>query len=545
MNDQMKSNNLFLPAEYPLRTRNLETAFVNHSKSTGLWITTISNTDHRESKRGNRNTLKAFSFRSEEEAKETAYVNAPPKMIPFHMASHCFTCDSKFSVFRRASHCRNCGVCICNSCSTTWNRPMLPETYNAKNSRVVKVCTSCDYISSLFRQALLNGDYDMGKKLYMTGNINLRCPFTNIRKKNEVMLPIHCAAYGGNLRLLTWLVDIHYCPLQMIHTGNRGNQSQKITPSLIKTSRGRTVADIAMDSQNFDILKYLVNEKNISLTQGDDKQHSSFAALEMLLKSKAVCQSPSQEQTCTTPRTTEFPRTLMSDSPNRKEKRTQRRLSSPRTPRFNRNVVKVIPDSTLVGAYPRTPKFNRTVTQVKRSEMFSPRNEKKFNFDHCAIKQKKPPILPARIRALSRIKLSSTLSTAGDSIGPSVESRDDSSKDEITYQVSKSKQVPPFSSKRHGNTQSEIPSYTISRFSHESDDDSDSDLDNDQIYTSFDDDESVATTVDDNCIICCDNAIDCVFSRCGHQVCCLECSDKMSKCPICNSECEAIRIFKP
>ena len=125
MDDPMKSNNnLFLPAEYPLRTRNLETAFVNHSKSTGLWITTISDPGPK------RNAIKAFSFRSEGEAKETAYVNAPPKMIPTRTVTHCFSCESKFNVFRRATHCKNCGVCICNSCTVSWKASMLPETYH-------------------------------------------------------------------------------------------------------------------------------------------------------------------------------------------------------------------------------------------------------------------------------------------------------------------------------------------------------------------------------------------------------------------------------
>ncbi len=529
MNDQ-SNNNLFLPAEYPLRTRNLETAFVNHSKSTGLWITTISNTDHRESKRGDQNTLKAFSFRSEEEAKETAYVNAPPKMIPFNMASHCFTCDSKFTVFRRASHCRNCGVCICKPCSVTWSKAMLPETYNARNSRV-KVCPTCDYISYLFRHALLEGDFDMAKKLYMTGNINLRCPFTNINKRNDIMLPIHCAAYGGNLRILKWLVDLHYCPIQLIHTGNRGNQCQKITSSLIKTSKGRTVADIALDNQHLEILKYLVNEKNISLSQGNDKQHSSFAALEMLLKSNAICPSPSKKAPNT-------PRTSILDPPNRKEKRIQKIFSSPKINKSN--VVKVIPNSPLrLGATPRankTPK--KTITKVQRSEMFSPKNEKKFDFDKYEIEPKDPPGLPGKRRSISRIKLSS--STATESIELSVDSKE-TSDDGESSQESKKSINPPSRSKRPVNSKPAIPSYTISRH----DDDSDSEVDENNVTESFDDDESVATTVDDTCIICCDKPIDCVFNKCGHQVCCLKCTEHLTKCPICNEKCEAIRIFKP
>jgi hypothetical protein len=49
----------------------------------------------------------------------------------------------------------------------------------------------------------------------------------------------------------------------------------------------------------------------------------------------------------------------------------------------------------------------------------------------------------------------------------------------------------------------------------------------------------------DTCIICYDNAINCVMTPCGHQICCLECGQNMSNCPVCNVPCEFIRIFKP
>ena len=430
---------------------------------------------------------------------------------------------------------------------------MLPETYHKKNSRVVKVCPTCDYISSLFRHALLNGDFEMSKKLYMTGNINLRCPFTNIKKGNEVMLPIHCAAYGGSLQLLTWLVDIHYCPLQMIHTGNRSNQIQKITSSLIQTSKGRTVADIAMDSQNFEILKYLVNDKNISLTKGNDKKNSSsFAALEMLLKSNAVCPSPSKEPSgamsptmyrsprpsILSPTTLRSPRPSVPDSPRRVANKNHRRtLSSPKTPIFNRNVVKVIPNNSLQQASPRSPsRSKRSVVKVKSSEMFSPRPEKKFSFDQCEMEKKKPPALPARTKTVSRIKLSS--STASETIELSVVSSDSASTSDGTNPAPKEN-----TTKVKGASQVSIPSYKISRYSNESDDDSD--VEGDNVIAISDDDESVATTVDDTCIICCDKVIDCVFNGCGHQVCCLQCASQLPRCPMCNIESEPIRIFRP
>ncbi len=179
------SSPMVLPHGLKLHTRNLTTAYVNHSKETKIWIATI-NTSTVGSRQFQ--NLKAFSFRTEHEARESAYVNAPPKMIPFNSSPECFICDSKFNgVFRRPGHCRNCGVCVCSSCTVSWSKLMVPETYNAKNTKTVKVCKTCDYLSAAFRYCLLNGNYDAALKIYMTGNINLRCPFMNVKKGNEIM----------------------------------------------------------------------------------------------------------------------------------------------------------------------------------------------------------------------------------------------------------------------------------------------------------------------------------------------------------------------
>ena len=47
-------------------------------------------------------------------------------------------------------------------------------------------------LNHLFRQALLDANYEDALTIYNTGNINLRCPFINAQT-NEVMLPIHFA----------------------------------------------------------------------------------------------------------------------------------------------------------------------------------------------------------------------------------------------------------------------------------------------------------------------------------------------------------------
>lgn len=47
------------------------------------------------------------------------------------------------------------------------------------------------------------------------------------------------------------------------------------------------------------------------------------------------------------------------------------------------------------------------------------------------------------------------------------------------------------------------------------------------------------------CIICFDQSIDCVATPCGHQVCCLQCSRNITRCPVCAVECSFMRVFRP
>lgn len=52
-------------------------------------------------------------------------------------------------------------------------------------------------------------------------------------------------------------------------------------------------------------------------------------------------------------------------------------------------------------------------------------------------------------------------------------------------------------------------------------------------------------SVSDACIICFDRTIDCVATPCGHQVCCLDCGQNITKCPVCAVDCSFMRVFRP
>jgi Zinc finger, C3HC4 type (RING finger) len=156
---------------------------------------------------------------------------------------------------------------------------MIPDTYNLKNETQVKVCRSCNSLSLSFKKALLNGNWNEALALYRTGNVNLRTPFPNPNKKDEITYPVHCAAEGGNMMILRWLIEERYCPVKVNMAAKRGTPAQKYP---LRTSRGRSVLTIALESIRVDMLRYLVIDIGNSIYECKDL-HPTLAALEATL----------------------------------------------------------------------------------------------------------------------------------------------------------------------------------------------------------------------------------------------------------------------
>jgi len=252
------------------------------------------------------------------------------------------------------------------------------------------------------------------------------------------MFPIHCAAMGGNVKLLKWLIDVHHCPIKMTNTGNRNSHG---TRQLITTSNGRTILDLAVEKKEVDILQYLVNQKKISVSSETGTNATALMALEAVLKAMPGS----------------LPLERKSMSP-----RIQRHKTNQRSPMrhitqglTNRPQMKPMTTQSLANIHRYEPKPNANLYQF--------------------------PLF---------------------SVG-----MDDSDDESAEYYD------------ENGYTDGAIE---------------------DDI-----DDESVATTIKDPCLICYDSTIDCVLTPCGHQICCMRCSQNMSKCPICSCKCQSIRIFRP
>lgn len=285
---------------YEFRPRILLAATVYHNSATSLWITTV-NTNQKGVAKNPATAnkfLKAFSFATEREARESAIANAPPKMIPLSEATSCFVCKGKFAVFRRAHNCRNCGVCVCNSCTVTWNSKSVPQTYNLKNDAQVKVCLSCNSLSMAFKKSLLSGDFDEALELYGTGNVNLRTPFPMLNKKDELMWPVHCAVEGGNLNIIRWLIDEHFCPIKFSGGLSKNGRRRTEPECPILTSKGRSILTIALECHKVDIMRYIVADCAISVTECKDLK-SALGALEaaLLALPRTISQLPVESHT--------------------------------------------------------------------------------------------------------------------------------------------------------------------------------------------------------------------------------------------------------
>jgi len=214
-------------------------------------------------------SIQTFIGTTEQEAYEIGLALAPPIMHTFDENPICALCNSKFALLKRPCHCRNCGIVVCSGCSCSWSSKQIPATYNMEKRSNVNVCLACDWLATSFREALLQGDLKGAQLLYQTGNVNLRTLYGAKKKSmmgDEAMSPIHMAIRGDNLSLVKWLMFEHYCPLYQSNTTGKER-------SLLKTSKGRTVIDMALEQSKPEILKFLVTNQGLSLMEGAKKEN--------------------------------------------------------------------------------------------------------------------------------------------------------------------------------------------------------------------------------------------------------------------------------
>jgi len=161
---------------------------VRQNETTGNWVCSVQTNQKAWDKcqRGNNSAsanldlmrgVKTFSASTERAAFEAGLAMAPPVMDSFDEHPICCLCKTKFAVFRRPHHCRNCGVVVCSSCAVSWSSRRVPSTYNSAKKEKVIVCQACNWLADNFQKAVMGGDLERAKALYKTGNVNLRHPY--------------------------------------------------------------------------------------------------------------------------------------------------------------------------------------------------------------------------------------------------------------------------------------------------------------------------------------------------------------------------------
>lgn len=186
------------PDDY-IRKRDTLPFTVKQNASTKNWVASVRSSQKawENSRRGVDTTIanlelvrsiKTFSASSEKEAYETGLAMAPPVMESLDENPICCLCKTKFAIFRRPHHCKNCGVVVCSSCACSWSARRVPSTYNVSKKEKVIVCQACDWLADDFQKTVMKGDLGRAKSLYATGNVNLRHPYGAWRKGAEEVL---------------------------------------------------------------------------------------------------------------------------------------------------------------------------------------------------------------------------------------------------------------------------------------------------------------------------------------------------------------------
>ena len=165
-----------------IRPRTLHSFSVHYSTQTGRWIATLPKVFEGEHQTDSKRCIQTF-FSSEREARKFAKAFSPPKMMT-PPSPTCVICTIPFHNRVRPHNCRNCGVTICDKCSTRWGIRQIPKTYVLhSNALTVRVCKSCDWLSNAFCMALLQGKFEDAVTLFETCNVNLRSSFAGINQE--------------------------------------------------------------------------------------------------------------------------------------------------------------------------------------------------------------------------------------------------------------------------------------------------------------------------------------------------------------------------
>mmetsp|Transcript_14795 Transcript_14795/g.28639 ORF Transcript_14795/g.28639 Transcript_14795/m.28639 type:complete len:434 (-) Transcript_14795:202-1503(-) len=170
----------------------------------------------------------------------------PPQSTPDMSRHDCELCHSTFSFFYRRHHCRNCRRLVCDNCSKfRWPTSMVPEGYNARNERMLRICKMCNSSMEGFREALAEGNCVTAKAVFNKGHVHADRPYSVFANN---AYPIHCASAAGSIPLVQWLIGL----------GCDAN---------VKDGTGSTPLSLAAQHGHVDLMRHLLLNKIATIDQ--------------------------------------------------------------------------------------------------------------------------------------------------------------------------------------------------------------------------------------------------------------------------------------
>ncbi len=282
-------------------------------------------------------TISCGTFKTFSEAEQACLAFAPPeKQDSTREVTNCAVCHQACGfIKKRKKTCKNCGRWVCPQCSTRkWLRTMLPHTYVLDRSDpMVRICDTCYDTGGNFRQALLQGDESLCKQFHRMGCINLRTPYAIYQNER----PVHCAAHGGNLKILKWLIEDLHCPI--------------FTDAEKKVALGdgmqRSVLGIAARQGHLAIMRYLLFVHNCDIQEVTELP-ALWRTINALFEEEKSRRTDTPQRTDTTPDHMVEPFALAIPC-------SDMAFHTPESSSYAGGIVDVVPSAPLVTEEPTVP----------------------------------------------------------------------------------------------------------------------------------------------------------------------------------------------
>jgi len=332
------------------------------------------------------------------------------------------------------------------------------------------------------------------------------------------------------MNLLRWLVDDCYCPIKV---KRKVANPPNLYEVALESSEGRSLVSIAMELQELDILRYLVLEKNMSVMH-EKNLRVALRAVDALIRETPPL--PLQQETrvplALQPPALQETRAAQTIA-DREHEQIQRALEASRRQQteeigmlepINEGMRLALEESTRATAEPPAAAIVEPVATAATAAVVEPLAAA------AAVVVEPVTAAPEAVAEITS------------------EQEQEEAVVAVSAESTTSIEAPPEESEAptvNQDSEQEHPSDSTTTTTNEGA------LTEQEraMFESYqveyqDDDNHSEHSLEDPCILCYENPIDCVITPCGHQICCMQCSPNISKCPVCSKPCGFMRVFR-